>query len=99
MAEEENDPARQPLRQATAQWLRGEAKIRLGKPEMALPILTGAQQIAARAAPRSLLLADILLARGGALVDLGHTGEALPTLQHAHELYSSCAIPVARRRR
>ncbi|MGJ3625832.1 tetratricopeptide repeat protein [Sphingomonas sp. MMS24-JH45] len=67
--------------------LRGEAKIRLGKPEMALPILTGAQRIAARAAPRSLLLADILLARGGALVDLGHTGEALPTLQHAHELY------------
>ncbi len=95
-AETDQDAARRPQRLATAGWLRGEAQIRIGDPDAALPILARSRRLAMTSAPASLLLADILLAEGGALVDTGDTSKALPTLQRAHDLYLKLRQPRSR---
>lgn len=86
-ADAERDPDRRRIMQATARWLTGEGHVRLGKPAVALPILEQARRIASTQAPDSLLLADILLAEGSAMIDAGNISQALPTVQRAHDLF------------
>ena len=56
--------SRRAIMQATADWLRGEALLRLNDVEDAKPFVDRAVRVAARLAPGSPLHGDALLARG-----------------------------------
>ncbi len=73
--------------EATAQWLRGEANIRLDRLAAARPVITRALATAARIAPRTRLHADLLLSSGGINTVSGDVGQALADYQAAHSIY------------
>lgn len=75
--------------EATALWLRGEAIGRLNDAQRAMALLERARLKVLPIAPRSKLYADIMLTRGGILLDTAHANEALQSLQSAHELFAA----------
>ncbi|WP_445193295.1 ATP-binding protein [Sphingomonas sp. Tas61C01] len=78
---------RREIMQATAQWLRGEANIRLERLAIARPIIAQALATAGRIAPRTRLHADLLLSSGGINTVSGDVGQALADYQGAHSIY------------
>ena len=74
--------------EATALWLRGEAAGRTSDPQVAMALLDRARHKISPIAPRSQLYAEIMLSRGGILLDTAHATEALKSLQRAHELFT-----------
>ncbi|MEG3167533.1 ATP-binding protein [Sphingomonas sp. LB3N6] len=81
------DPGTRDISTATAQWLQGEAYLRIGNPEKARLLIGGALAKAAAQAPQSKLYADILLSRGGAESAQGRAGAALTDYQTAFARY------------
>lgn len=75
--------------EATARWLAGEATARLDRPRDALAILQQANALAARHAPHSKLVGDILLSRGWAEGAMGSVQAALQDYQAAYGLFRS----------
>ncbi|MET3437596.1 ATP-binding protein [Sphingomonas sp. 1185] len=72
---------------ATADWLRGESMIRLGRGQDAYPIIAHALTTARRLAPRSDLFGNLLLSRGGLDRDRGDIADALKAYQVAHRVF------------
>ncbi|WP_339347442.1 ATP-binding protein [uncultured Sphingomonas sp.] len=89
LAKGERDAAEASRKSAVALWLAGEALGRIGKTDRALGVLAVAEANAAKRGGDRGLLAEILLSRGATLTDAGRIAEALPTLQHAHGLFSA----------
>lgn len=82
-----SDPTERGISTATAQWLQGEAYLRLGNPEKARELIGSALAKIVVIAPHSKLYADILLSRGGAESARGRAGAALADYQHAFAQY------------
>jgi tetratricopeptide (TPR) repeat protein len=80
------DPA---LRVAVAQWLQGEALIRVGRPKDALPVIEQALGAASALQPNGKLQGDLIVAHAGAVSMLGQTETALSDYQRAFEIYRS----------
>lgn len=72
---------------ATAQWLRGEAYLRLDQTDHAAPLIEGALAVVARLDRGSSLQANILLSRGGVHSSQGQVGAALSDYQAAHNIF------------
>lgn len=80
-------------RQATIDWLTGEAAIRLGQAQRGLDLLHRARRQVDASSRGSQLEADLLLSLGSALTDTGDIAEALATLQRAHLLFQALNQP------
>lgn len=78
-----------PIRAATAQWLQGEALLRLNRPADALAPLERALAVVAERQPNSNLHGRLLMARAGAQADRGRTAEALAAFEAAHRLFQA----------
>ncbi|WP_161978369.1 ATP-binding protein [Sphingomonas oligophenolica] len=76
---------------ATAQWLTGEALLRLDEEDRAIPLLAQALKVAAARRPGSVLEADLLLATGGVATERGEVAKALLDYQAAHRIYRARA--------
>jgi signal transduction histidine kinase/CheY-like chemotaxis protein len=73
---------------ATAQWLEGEAHLRLNDPMAAGPLLDAASA-ALRNGPATKLKGDVLRSSGGYHAATAHIAEALADYQAAYEIYHS----------
>ena len=72
---------------ATAQWLQGEAYLRLGDVVHARPLIDQAFASATAAGPATKLAGDILLSRGGLHTATAQVASALIDYQQAHNLF------------
>jgi signal transduction histidine kinase len=84
-----DDPTKQGVATATAQWLQGEASLRTGNTDLAGVLIGRALGKVAVLAPRSKLYADILLSRGGTESNQGRVAAALMDYQSAFSRYRS----------
>ena len=71
------------MMQATAQWLRGEALLRLNDVDGARPLIEHAVRVSARLAPNAMLHGDALLARGWINTAQVNVADALSDYQKA----------------
>jgi signal transduction histidine kinase len=81
------DGRRKAIMRATAQWLRGEAYLRLNDLAKARPLIGAALSTAAHIAPGSGLHGDALLSAAWIATGDGKVGEALVDDQHAHAIF------------
>jgi tetratricopeptide (TPR) repeat protein len=72
---------------ATAQWLQGEALLRLNKPAEAQAVIEQALAVVAARQPNTNLHGRLLMARAGALQEQGQTRPALEGFQAAYDLF------------
>ncbi len=72
---------------ATAQWLQGEANLRINDPDKADPLVRRALASVKRFQPRSKLHADLLISMGWLDSYQGHVGNALIDYQVAFSIY------------
>ncbi|WP_232090545.1 ATP-binding protein [Sphingomonas sp. HMP9] len=72
---------------ATAQWLQGEAHLRINDPDKADPLIRRALASVKRFQPRSKLHADLLISMGWLDSYQGHVGNALIDYQLAFTIY------------
>ena len=79
--------SRRAIMQATADWLRGEALLRLNDVEDAKPFVDRAVRVAARLAPGSPLHGDALLARGWIDTAQADVADALNDYQAAYSIF------------
>ncbi|WP_210358842.1 ATP-binding protein [Sphingomonas beigongshangi] len=79
--------AQREVMRATAQWLRGEALLRINNVAAAKPLVERALAAASRLAPRSKLQADLLLSDGGINTIQANVAKALVDYQQAHALF------------
>ena len=79
-------PDRQ-IAKATAEWLEGEASIRMRKPAEAETLLASAADIAARLKPNSKLQGDIFRSQGRRDASVGRVQAALARYQDAYRIY------------
>ena len=84
------DPA---VRTATAQWLEGEALIRVDRAKDAVPIIEQALKVATQRAPKSKLQGDLMTADGGAMSAMGDVQKALEDYQGAFDIYGAAKDP------
>ncbi|RZM20162.1 MAG: tetratricopeptide repeat protein, partial [Sphingomonas sp.] len=83
-------PSRQrAIRQATANWLRGEALMRLNDVSAAEPLIDKAVTLSSRLAPGSELQGDALLASGWIATVHADVSRALGDYQRAHNIFRS----------
>ena len=87
LAGAEGSAAHRAIMRATAQWLEGEALLRLNDIAAARPLIDHAVRIAAAVAPQSTLLGDALLARGWINTAQTRVAEALGDYQHAYAIF------------
>ncbi|MEG3173863.1 ATP-binding protein [Sphingomonas sp. ZB1N12] len=78
---------------ATAQWLQGEALLRINDPDKADPLIRGALASVKRYQPRSKLHADLLISTGWLDSYQGHVGSALIDYQLAFTIYRKLGDP------
>ncbi|WP_267396873.1 MULTISPECIES: ATP-binding protein [unclassified Sphingomonas] len=86
-ADNVKDVQRRTMMRATAQWLRGEAHLRLNDMAVARPLIASALKTAARVAPGSVLHGDALLSAAWIATTDGNVGEALVDNQNAHAIF------------
>lgn len=72
---------------ATAQWLQGEAYIRVNDPDRAAPLIDHAIGLVATGGPLTKLYGDLLLSRGGLKTAQADVAGALAAYQRAHEVF------------
>jgi diguanylate cyclase (GGDEF)-like protein len=72
---------------ATSEWLQGEALTRLGKPDLAAPIVAGALATVETREPRSKLLGDLLRSSASIASKTGNVQSALVMLHRAYAIY------------
>ena len=87
LAQREPTSAQRTMDIATAQWLEGEALLRLGRAADARPVLDEALKSAIAAAPNSKLHADLLMAQGGVMGADGKVQNALSDFQAAYKIF------------
>ncbi len=75
------------MMQATAQWLRGEALLRLNDVDGARPLIEHAVRVSARLAPNAILHGDALLARGWINTAQVDVADALSDYQKAYAIF------------
>ncbi|WP_165799612.1 ATP-binding protein [Sphingomonas oleivorans] len=78
---------------ATAQWLCGEALIRLNQPEKAEPLLEEALHAISSIHPGSKLHGDLAMSRGALFAVLGRIQPALQDFQRAHDIFRAANDP------
>lgn len=78
---------------ATAQWLQGEALIRMNQKAKAAPILAAALALIEKQAPNTKLHGDLMMAEGGMLATDGKVQEALGNFQRAHNIFRAAGEP------
>ncbi len=88
-----SDPRQRTLALATADWLRGESAVRLGRDGEAEQAIAAAMQIARTLAPNSDLMGNILLAQGGLARSDGRIAEGLKAYQLAHRVFERLNDP------
>jgi signal transduction histidine kinase/CheY-like chemotaxis protein len=81
------DPERRELAIATAQWLQGEAALRLDRNDRAAGLIDSALATVVRLNPGSALHGEILLSRGGVHGTRAELGAALADYQAAHNIF------------
>lgn len=72
---------------ATAQWLQGEAYLRINDSGHAGPLIDRAIKIVAQAGPPTKLSGDLLLSRGGLHTAIANVAAALDDYQQAHNIF------------
>ena len=87
IANEQTDSRRRTLMQATADWLTGEAHLRIDDVNSAEPYIRSALGATELSAPNSTLHADVLLSLGWIATEHGNVSEALDVDQQAHRIY------------
>ncbi|MBY0581622.1 MAG: tetratricopeptide repeat protein [Sphingomonas sp.] len=87
LAVHEPKSTKQMLDIATAQWLRGEAYVRLGDPAAAIPLIDNAQKIVGRLPQSSVLTGELLLSQGRIHLATADVGRALADYQSAHNIF------------
>lgn len=83
------DANKRALATAEAQWLEGEALVRLNQPEPARPIIAAARATAAKLAPGSKLEGDIVIASATIEWTSGKVPLALEQFQNAYTIYAA----------
>ena len=81
------------VRVATAQWLQGEALLRLNRLDEAAPVIRQGLSTAAAQAPNTKLHGDLTMAQGSALAVQGHVQAALESFQAAYRIFGAAAEP------
>ena len=87
-----SDP-KQAERVATAQWLQGEALLRLNRLNDAMPVITAGLAVAAERAPNSKLHGDLTMARAEVKAVQGDVQPALSGFQAAYRIYGKAGQP------
>ena len=72
---------------ATAQWLQGEAYLRLNNATAAAPLIDHAIALVATGGPPTKLNGDLLLSRGGLMTAKADVAGALASYQQAHDVF------------
>ncbi|KQS01603.1 histidine kinase [Sphingomonas sp. Leaf357] len=72
---------------ATAEWLQGEAYLRINDATRAAPLIERAIKMVAKAGPPSKLNGDLLLSRGGLHTATANVAAALEDYQQAHNIF------------
>lgn len=75
------------IARATAQWLQGEALIRINAPDRAKPLIEAALATVQRVAPDSKLAGDLMRSRGAVAAIGGRVQEALADFQAAYRIF------------
>ncbi len=73
---------------ATAQWLQGEALVRLNRVDEARPVIETALADVLEASPGSKLLGDLYMARAMTARAMSEYGAALDSYQSAHDVFA-----------
>lgn len=81
------DGRQRALALATADWLYGEGASRMGRPDDAKGVIAGALKSVRALAPKSDLMANLLLSQGGLDRADGKIAEALNAYQSAHRVF------------
>ena len=81
------DPDQRALALATADWLRGESAVRIGRIGEAKETIADAYRTVRALSPKSDLMANILLSQGGLNRADGKIGDALNAYQSAHRVF------------
>ncbi|RZL56994.1 MAG: hypothetical protein EOP65_07560 [Sphingomonas sp.] len=89
LADREPPSRQRALRQATANWLRGEALMRLNDVGAAEPLIEKAVTLSSRLAPGSELQGDALLASGWIHTVHADVARALSDYQRAHGIFQA----------
>ena len=87
LAVEERDLHKRQLMRATANWLIGEAYLRIDEIDQAEPLIRSSLSVASKLAPMSLIQADLFLSLGGIATERGDVASALSDYQQAHQIY------------
>ncbi|PTS73844.1 histidine kinase [Sphingomonas sp. HMWF008] len=74
---------------ATAQWLQGEANVRLNNATAAEPLIDSAIKLVSKGGPLTKLNGDLLLSRGGLMTAQADVAGALAAYQQAHDVFRS----------
>ncbi len=72
---------------ATAEWLQGEAYLRINNSARAGPLIESAIKMVAKAGPPTKLNGDLLLSRGGLHTSAANVAAALEDYQQAHNIF------------
>lgn len=72
---------------ATAQWLQGEAYVRLNNAAAAAPLIDHAIRLVSVGGPPTKLNGDLLLSRGGLMTAQADVAGALAAYQQAHDVF------------
>jgi signal transduction histidine kinase len=86
-AEGATDRRQRLLMQATAQWLQGEALLRLNDVDRASPLIEAALVAVRTAQPNDKLHADLLLSKGGIATERADVAAALSAYLAAHDIF------------
>ena len=78
---------------ATAQWLQGEALLRLNRPEEAAPVLAAGLAVAAAKAPNTKLHGDLMTSQAALEAARGQVQSALRDFQAAYRIYGRAGQP------
>jgi tetratricopeptide (TPR) repeat protein len=89
LAQKATESPERRLRVATAQWLEGEALLRLNRAAEAAPLLAESVSAVEAVQPNTTLHGRVLMAQATVLLEQGHLDRALAGLQAAQRIFAS----------
>jgi signal transduction histidine kinase/CheY-like chemotaxis protein len=78
---------------AAAQWLQGEALLRLNRSDEAAPVIAAGLAVAARKAPNTKLHGDLVMTQAALEADRGQVQSALRDFQAAYRIFGKAGHP------
>jgi signal transduction histidine kinase/CheY-like chemotaxis protein len=78
---------------AAAQWLQGEALLRLNRPNEAAPVIAAGLAVAARKVPNTKLHGDLVMTQAALEADQGQVQSALRDFQAAYRIFGQAGHP------